>query len=227
MLRKALKLFGWIGACALVLAVVAMVAVRNSEALQDRLVAIGVQNNVVAGLVDDWGGDNLEVAFCGTASPMGNGPRAQQCIGVFAGDKFFIVDAGARSAARANEIGLPMGRLNAVLLTHFHSDHLSALGEMHLASWVRGRPSKLDVYGGPGIDQVVDGFNMAYGLDYGYRVAHHGMAVLPPANAGLRARAIDAPETGSVTIYEEDGLKISAFTVPHPPQACCFFSCHR
>ena len=60
-------------------------------------------------------------------------------------------------------------------------------------------------------------FNMAYGLDYGYRVAHHGMAVLPPAHAGLRARAIDAPETGSVTIYEEDGLKISAFTVPTRP----------
>ncbi|MEC7163355.1 MAG: MBL fold metallo-hydrolase, partial [Pseudomonadota bacterium] len=115
-------------------------ALSNSEALQDRLVAVGVQNNVAAGLVDGWGGDNLEVAFCGTASPMGNGPRAQQCVAVFAGDKFFIVDAGARSAARANEIGLPMGRLSGVLLTHFHSDHISALGEMHLASWVRGRP---------------------------------------------------------------------------------------
>ena len=57
----------------------------------------------------------------------------------------------------------------------------------------------------------------AYGLDYGYRIAHHGMAVLPPANAGLKARLINAPETGAVTIYEEDGLKISAFTVPHPP----------
>ena len=217
MLRKTLRLVGWLGAGILILVLAAFVALSYSEALQDRLVAVGVQNNVAAGLVDDWGGDNLEVAFCGTASPMGNGPRAQQCVAVFAGDKFFIVDAGARSAARANEIGLPMGRLSGVLLTHFHSDHISALGEMHLASWVRGRPSKLDVYGGPGINQVVDGFNMAYGLDYGYRVAHHGMAVLPPAHAGLRARAIDAPETGSVTIYEEDGLKISAFTVPHPP----------
>lgn len=217
MLRKALKVVSWIGAGIIVLAVVVFLAAMNIEVVQDRLVANAVQRGVLAGLDDDWGGDKLEVAFCGTASPMGNGPSAQQCIGVLAGDKFFIVDAGARSAARANEIGLPMGRLNGVLVTHFHSDHISALGEMHLASWVRGRPSKLDVYGGPGINQVVDGFNMAYGLDYGYRIAHHGMAVLPPANAGLKARLINAPETGAVTIYEEDGLKISAFTVPHPP----------
>ena len=59
MLRKALKLFGWLGMGVLVLAVVAFVAVSNSEALQDRLVAVGVQNNVapvlsMTGAVTIW-----------------------------------------------------------------------------------------------------------------------------------------------------------------------------
>ena len=76
MLRKTFRLFGWLGTGILILIVAAFVALNHSEVLQDRLVAVGVQNNVAAGLVDDWGGDNLEVAFCGTASPMGNGPRA-------------------------------------------------------------------------------------------------------------------------------------------------------
>ena len=71
MLRKILRVFGWIGAGALVLAAVAFLALMNNDALQDRLIAIGVQNSVAAGLVDDWGGDNLEVAFCGTASFAG------------------------------------------------------------------------------------------------------------------------------------------------------------
>lgn len=189
----------------------------NSPTFQDRLVTNAAAGAVLSGQIDDFGGDKLDVVFCGTASPMGNGPRAQQCIAVFAGDKFFIVDAGARSASRANELGLPMGRLDGVFLTHFHSDHISALGEIHLASWVRGRPSKLAVYGGPGIKQVVDGFNMAYGLDYGYRIAHHGMDVLPPANTGLVSRPLRVAEAGLSTVYEQDGLKISAFAVPHPP----------
>ena len=73
MLQKTFRLFGWLGTGIFILVAVAFLALSNSEGLQDRLVAISVQNNVAAGLVDDWGGDNLEVAFCGTASPMGNG----------------------------------------------------------------------------------------------------------------------------------------------------------
>ena len=89
MLRKALKVVSWIGAGIIVLAVVVFLAAMNIEVVQDRLVTNAVQRGVLAGLDDDWGGDKLEVAFCGTASPMGNGPSAQQCIGVLAGDKFF------------------------------------------------------------------------------------------------------------------------------------------
>ena len=99
MLRKALKLFGWLGMGVLVLAVVAFVALSNSEALQDRLVGVGVQNNVAAGLVDDWGGDNLEVAFCGTASPMGNG-RARNNASLFSPVTNFSLSMQARVPRR-------------------------------------------------------------------------------------------------------------------------------
>ena len=100
MLRKALKLFGWFGMGVLVLAVVAFVAVSNNEALQDRLVAVGVQNNVAAGLVDDWGGDNLEVAFAARHRPWAMVRARNNASLFFAGDKFFIVDA-ARVPPRA------------------------------------------------------------------------------------------------------------------------------
>lgn len=189
--------------------------IMNHSGVQDRLVKSALTAQL-GSVVDDFGGDKIDVVFCGTASPMGGaGPRgaAQSCVAVFAGDKFFLVDTGARSADKAIALGLPMQRLNAVLLTHFHSDHIAALGEVHLNSWVRGRPEKLRVYGGPGIEQVVNGFNLAYGLDYRYRTDHHGEAYTPSKNAGLVAQPIIADSV----IYDEDGLKITAVTVSHPP----------
>jgi ribonuclease Z len=189
--------------------------VMNSETLQDRIVERAALSRM-ASVVDNYGGEKMDIVFCGTASPMGQAPAsggAQSCIAVFAGDKFFIIDTGASSADMASKLGLPMGRLDAVLLTHFHSDHISALGDMHLASWVRGRRGKLPVYGGPGIEQVVGGFNMAYGQDFTYRTDHHGEDYVPSKHAGMVAQLIRSDGV----IYDGDGLTITAITVSHPP----------
>lgn len=207
----------------LIIAVVVVVAimvagrtiVMNNQTAQDWLAEQALarvlgQNN------DTYGGDKIDVVFCGTASPMGRG-RAQSCTAVLAGDKFFIIDSGARSTDVLTGLGLPVGRLDAVFLTHFHSDHIASLGELHLASWARGRDSKMHVYGGPGVDQVVDGFNMAYGLDYGYRTGHHGEAIMPSKTSGLKAHRFTAPAKGMITVYQDGDVTVSAFRVNHPP----------
>ena len=185
--------------------------VMNSTSVQNFIVerALAAQFSAAGRAL---GGDNLDIVFCGVGSPMGQG-GAQSCIGVFAGDKFFLVDSGARSADQTGRLGFPMQRLDGVLLTHFHSDHIADLGEMHLASWVRGRAGKLPVYGGPGVSQVVDGFNLSYGQDYTYRTGHHGEEFVPSKNAGLVAQQI-VPDS---VIYDKDGLQISVITVTHPP----------
>jgi ribonuclease BN (tRNA processing enzyme) len=43
---------------------------------------------------------------------------------VIAGPSLVIVDAGAGSARNLNRIGLRAGAIEAVFLTHFHSDHI-------------------------------------------------------------------------------------------------------
>ncbi len=207
----------------IIIAVVAVVVViiagrgfiMNNQAAQDWLVERAL-TRVLSQNTDHYGGDKIDIVFCGTASPMGRG-RAQSCTAVLLGDKFFVVDSGARSTDVLTGLGLPVGRLNAVLLTHFHSDHISSLGELHLASWARGRDSQMNVYGGPGVNQVVDGFNMAYGLDYGYRTGHHGEAIMPSKTAGLKAHPFVAPEKGMMTIYQDGEVTVSAFRVNHPP----------
>jgi len=84
---------------------------------------------------------------------------------------------------------------------------------VNLASWVQGRPAALDVYGPPGVQSVVDGFNAAYRLDRGYRTAHHGAARLPPERGPMRAHTFNPGEV----VWQDDLLTVTSFAVEHPP----------
>lgn len=154
--------------------------------------------------------DGLRVSMCGTSSPLPAPDRAQACVAVEAGGRLFVVDAGAGSAA--NLAAAPLDRLEAVLLTHFHSDHISALGDFNLNSWVAGRPRPLEVIGPEGVTQVVAATNALYLLDRGYRVAHHGSDLLPAELHVMAARTITPG-----TILDDAGLVITAFPVDHSP----------
>jgi ribonuclease Z len=138
--------------------------------------------------------------------------RAQACVAVETPDHLYIVDAGSGSAATANLVGIPTGKLRGILLTHFHSDHISDIGDFNLNSWVAGRPAPLQIIGPEGVDRIVEGLNITYELDRAYRVAHHGAELLNPELGILQSRTINEG-----IIVDEDGLRITAFEVSHPP----------
>ena len=158
--------------------------------------------------------DGLSVLVCGSASPLGNDvARAQACIAVVTPEHFFIFDVGARAPLRVIQAQLPLDRLDGVFLTHFHSDHITGIANINLGSWVQGRREPLTIYGPTGVARVVAGFNQAYGLDRGYRIAHHGEALLPPRAGPMQAQGFAKPGT----VWADDKLTIRAFTVSHPP----------
>ena len=156
--------------------------------------------------------DGLRVFMCGTSSPLPAPDRAQACVAVMAGDRLYLVDAGAGSARTLSLARVDMSQLRGVLLTHFHSDHITSLPEFNLNSWVAGRPAPLTVFGPIGVTQVVDGFNAAYSLDSEYRVTHHGAELLPPALAVMQPQEI-APGVVSA----EDDLVVTAYPADHFP----------
>ena len=156
--------------------------------------------------------DALNVFVCGSSSPLPDINRAQACVAVLTPHHFYIVDAGAGSGANLLMGDLPLARLSGVLLTHFHSDHITAIPDINLNSWVAGRPQPLAIYGPTGVDKVVDGMNMAFELDRGYRVAHHGETLMAPALGVLTHREI-APGV----ISADKDLKITAFVASHTP----------
>lgn len=162
--------------------------------------------------------DGLHVGLCGAGSPLPDANRAGPCVAVIAGKKLFVVDIGDGATRNLSLMNLPPARVDAAFLTHFHSDHIDGLGGLMLQHWGGSAQWPLTVYGPPGVDQVVFGFNTAYALDRAYRIAHHGPKVMPPEGSGGEARPfpIDAahPET---LIIDEPDLKVRAILVDHNP----------
>lgn len=183
-----------------------------------RIMAQGLKQTMVADPIAELP-DGLHLAVCGAGAPLPAADRSGPCLAVIAGRRLFMVDSGTNGVRNLQRMGMPTGRIEAVLLTHFHSDHIDGLGETAMLRWTAGsREEPLPVHGPGGVEQVVEGFNLAYALDAGYRTAHHGAEVAPPSGSGALAVPFPTPAPGAdVLVVDDAGLTIRAFAVAHEP----------
>ncbi len=164
--------------------------------------------------------DGLHVFVCGAGTPMPDPMRAGPCLAVLAGNRAIVFDAGSGGTRNLSRMRYPIDRVERVYLTHLHSDHIDGLGELLMQVWVNGRrATQLPVSGPRGVDEVVAGFNAAYRIDGTFRTAHHGSDIANPAGRGGVAETITLPigPGGKAIILEEDGLRVTAFSVSHAP----------
>ena len=184
----------------------------------ERLYARGLEEAVNRDVLAELP-DGLHVAMCGTGSPLPDPGRAGPCTAVIAGDRVFIVDVGAAAVRNFGPMGLPVGDVDGVFLTHYHSDHIDGLGELMMLRWTGGgNQAPLPIFGPPGVTGIVEGLGQAYEIDAGHRIDHHTDRVVPPTGQGGEAREFPMPaEEAMQTIYSEDGLRVQAFRVDHGP----------
>ena len=183
--------------------------------LLERVVADVMTRDTLADLPD-----GMHVLLAGAGCPLPDIRRSGPCVAVQAGEHLYVVDAGTNGARNLSRFVVDVGRVEAVLLTHVHSDHIDGLGELGMLRWLNALVhSPLPVHGPPVISEVVAGFNQAYAPDVEYRVAHQGVDFAPPSGSGLEACPYPMPSDGELhTVLETpDGVRVSAFLVSHEP----------
>ena len=175
----------------------------------DRAVDQAIGRDVVASLDPK----DIHVGFCGTGSPLPSRDRASACTAIWVDGKLFIFDAGEGAGETLSLMGLPLGKIAGVYLTHLHSDHFEGLGPLALQRWAgASAATPLPLFGPAGTDQIAQGLTQAYGPDSTFRMAHHGATAVPPSGFGFAGTVI-APGV----VYDQDGIRITAFAVPHDP----------
>ena len=204
---------------ALIIIALLGVAVYSQRArIAERIMIVGLDARMGSNIIDTFE-DGLHLTLCGAGGPMPAPNASGPCVAVVAGERLFIVDAGTDGVRNLGRMGFPIGSIEAVFITHFHSDHIDGLGELATLRWVSASNDEpLPVFGPEGVSKVANGFNAAYEQDFGYRHAHHGDSVAPLSGAGMQAMPFPLPTMGELETWVDDGdLKIQALTVDHSP----------
>ena len=89
----------------------------------------------------------MQVTLLGTGCPQVHTRRYGPASLVRAGDRRFLIDCGSGVTQRLVGAGTSGAALDALLLTHLHSDHLVDLYQLIVSSWHQGRDRPQRIFG--------------------------------------------------------------------------------
>lgn len=152
--------------------------------------------------------DSTIVVLLGTGTPVPSPTEMGPATVVVYGKRQFLFDAGSGVERQLNKAGLSFVNIEAVFLTHLHSDHTLGLADVIFTSWVFGRRVPLEIYGPYGTSSMTSHLIAAYVEDIAARTKGPEHAI----PNGYRVRAHDIKPG---VIYDSAGVRIRAIAVPH------------
>jgi ribonuclease Z len=157
-------------------------------------------------------GQEIKVTLLGTGCPPAVMNRFGPSTLVEAAGHRFIFDAGRGALQRLNQVKVPWQGIDAVFLTHLHSDHVVGFPDLWLTGWLVGRPGRdrpLQVRGPTGTQRMMS--FLAQAFEYDIRIR------LDDDRAPPNGVVILAEDITEGVVYENSGVKITAFEVDHTP----------
>lgn len=163
-----------------------------------------------AGVAAETTANGIKVTLLGTGTPFPNAERFGPAVLVEAGGDKLLFDCGRGAVIRLGQAGAPANAVDALFITHLHSDHVVGIADLWLTGWFLGRDHPLKIWGPPGTRAMIKGLSQAYQFDVQTR--EHISENLPPGGAEIDAREIEQGE-----VYVHGALRVSAFLVDHGP----------
>ena len=149
----------------------------------------------------------FELFFLGTSASAPSIHRGLSAQVVSHQDHRFLIDCGEGTQRQILRSGLGFRRLQRILITHGHLDHILGLGGL-LSTFMRWEAiDELDIYAGAfALERIHD---LLFGV------------VLRGAKPPMRLNLI--PITAGL-LYEDDGFQVSAFPISHRGPGCFGFA---
>jgi len=154
----------------------------------------------------------FKVTLLGTASPQVRPTRLGPSTLVEAGGQTLLFDAGRGVPTRMGQLKIPLGKIDVLFITHYHSDHVSGIADVWLTGWLASpgnrRKTPFHVIGPTGAKNLMGNLEKAYVLDISIREVDEKLP--------HEAIVVDVEEFAKDgVVYEKDGVKVIAFEVDH------------
>ena len=151
--------------------------------------------------------NQIKVILLGTGDPDPVFNRFGPSTLVEAGGRTLLFDCGRGTVLRLEQLKIPWGDLDALFLTHLHSDHNVGIPDLFLTGWVLGRRVPLRVWGPEGTRAMAEDLEKAFAFDLKIRPEDD----LTP----VEGSSIIAKDITQGVVYENSGVKVTAFNVDH------------
>ncbi|MGI9406832.1 MAG: MBL fold metallo-hydrolase, partial [Hyphomicrobiaceae bacterium] len=151
------------------------------------------------------------VTLLGTGCPVVSPHRYGAGTLVQCGGLTVLVDVGSGVTQRLVSAGVSGADIDALLITHMHSDHLVDLYQLVISSWHQNRDRPHLIYGPPGIAAFVDAQMEAWREERELRIAFEERT----STAAFELEVIEFDET--VPLIGTETGEVSAFRVEHAP----------
>lgn len=153
----------------------------------------------------------FSVTLLGTGCPNVSSRRYGAGQLVCCGGLKLLVDIGAGVTHRLVEAGSNGADIDALLITHIHSDHLVDLYQLIISSWHQSRDRPQVIYGPPGTKKLVDAQMAVWADERALRIEFEQRTSTDAFN--IEVHEFDA----SGVLIECDGARVSAVRVDHDP----------
>ena len=152
----------------------------------------------------------MKLTLLGTGCPSVDFKRCGSSNLISTKSTKILVDCGSGVTQRLNQSKNSSVDIDALLLTHLHTDHVIDLYQLIISSWHSDRTSKWKIYGPKGTKKFVDKIFLAWKSERKLRISYEKRK----SSKALNYKVYEFKKEGFININD---IKIKYFEVDHKP----------